>query len=274
MWGRTSLGGLNNERLLARRRRNRRPTLFGVLLLLVIISSAFLWGVRQSAVRVSKVQVYGTEEPLSEIAAGEMRGSYGGIIPRNSTFFLPIESIRHDILTRYTDIAAVSIFRVGMTGLSIKVDYRVPIARWCGSTSSPQVASSTENCYVFDASGVIFATVATSTQTINSFKLYAPLEGETLEPLRATLSLAALLPGAFDFARELSTFGSPVSSIVVRDGEVSNFLASGTRVTYLLGDEQNAFTALVSARGNLNFADGSLEYVDLRFGGKIYLKRK
>ena len=51
-------------------------------------------------------------------------------------------------------------------------------------------------------------------------------------------------------------------------------LVLGTRVTYVLGDEQNAFTALTSARDDLNLADGSLEYVDLRFDGKVYLKKK
>jgi hypothetical protein len=55
---------------------------------------------------------------------------------------------------------------------------------------------------------------------------------------------------------------------------VDDRLASGTRVTYVLGDEQNAFTALVSARDYLKVADGSIEYVDLRFAGETYFKRK
>ena len=78
----------------------------------------------------------------------------------------------------------------------------------------------------------------------------------------------------FDFARELATLGSPTTRIAIHDGEVNDYLASGTRVTYVLGHEQDAFTALVSARENLNLSDGSLEYVDLRFDGKVYVKRK
>ncbi|MDO8566972.1 MAG: hypothetical protein Q7R58_02365, partial [bacterium] len=62
--------------------------------------------------------------------------------------------------------------------------------------------------------------------------------------------------------------------IVIHDGEVDNNLASGTRITYVLGREQDAFTALVSARENFNLADGSVDYVDLRFDGKVYLKKK
>ncbi|MDP1759930.1 MAG: hypothetical protein Q8L01_00440, partial [Candidatus Woesebacteria bacterium] len=65
-----------------------------------------------------------------------------------------------------------------------------------------------------------------------------------------------------------------VTRVILRGDEVDDMLASGTRVTYVLGNEQNAFTSLVSARENLNLADGSIDYVDLRFDGKAYLKKK
>ena len=95
-----------------------------------------------------------------------------------------------------------------------------------------------------------------------------------VEPLRATIADANALPAAFDLARQIGTFGSRVSDIVIRGDEADDLLASGTRVTYVLGTEQDAFTALTSAKSNLNLADGSLEYVDLRFPGKVYLKKK
>ena len=163
--------------------------------------------------------------------------------------------------------------------MRIKVDGRVAVARWCGLAPTLGVE---EYCYTFDANGLIFAptsevgapTESVGAATINTFKLYAPLVGETLEPLRATIASSELLPTTFDFARQLASLGSPVSSIVIHDGEVDMYLASGTRVTYVLGDGQNAYTALVSARSNINLIDGSLDYVDLRFGGKVYTKRR
>jgi hypothetical protein len=127
---------------------------------------------------------------------------------------------------------------------------------------------------VFDANGLIFAAAEQAAAPINSFALYAPLASETEEPLRATIAHAENLPAVFDFARQLDTFGSPVTHIVFRGDEVDMFAKSGTRVTYVLGNEQSAFTALVSARGNLDLASGSIDYVDLRFGGKMYIKRK
>lgn len=271
------------ERLAERRRLRRRRGLIAFCILFCILMGALIWGLWQNSVRISRIEVYGADASFAAYAKNAMQGSYFGIIPRDSIFFFPASSIRASILADHLDIAAVSMFRNGLTGISIKTNDRVPIARWCGvspDTARFDLATSSarsnlaENCYVFDASGYIFATANSSTQTINSFTLYAPLAGETLEPLRATIAHAEIVPHAFDFARQLDTLGGSVIQVILRGDEVDDYLKSGTRIIYILGHENDAFTALVSARDNLNLADGSIDYIDLRFDGKVYLKQK
>ncbi len=247
-----------------RRRTRRRMGLISFFILLLLLFTAAIYGLRQSAVRISHIEVISADASLSGYATSTMQGNYFGIIPRDSIFFFPEERIRADILASHNDIAAVSISRNGFTGISIKVDYRVPIAHWCISPDG--------DCYLFDTDGFIYAT-SSSAQPINSFVLYESLMAST-SPIGSTLPFAKDFPAIFDFARQLSTLGSPVVSVSIHDGEVDNTLASGTRVTYVLGRERNAFTALVSARDNFNFADGSVDYIDLRFDGKVYLKKK
>jgi hypothetical protein len=278
MLGRTSSVGQGNERFTARRRQRRRRTAIALVLLSLLIVGGAVYALRQNALRISHVQIFGADQSLAEVAFAKLQGSYFGLIPRDSTFFYPARAIRADIIANRPDIAAVSFFRNGLTGLSIRISERVAIARWCGLAPTPDVA---EYCYVFDASGFIFAAdpgselpSGTSTPTINPQKLYDALATSTEEPLRSTLAHAEALPSAFDFARQLSTLGSPVTAILVRGDEVDDLLTSGTRVTYVLGHEETAFTALTSAKSTLNLADGSLEYVDLRFDGKVYLKKK
>jgi hypothetical protein len=67
-----------------------------------------------------------------------------------------------------------------------------------------------------------------------------------------------------------------VKSAVLRADEVDLFIVSGTRITYVLGDEQNAFTLATAAFPQANLADGSVDYIDLRFtgSGRVYLKKK
>lgn len=266
-------------RLSERRRTRRRRFFFALLVLFLLLLSAGVYGLQQSTVRISHIAVIGADASLSAYATDAMRGSYFGIIPRDSIFFFPEGRIRAEILASNNDIAAVSMWRNGFTGISIKTDYRVPIARWCGSDptrfnleNSDLRLNLVADCYLFDANGLIYS-ATTTLQPINSFVVYEALSDDA-EPIGSVLPFAKDFPSVFDFARQLSTLGSPVISVSIHEGEADNLLASGTRITYVLGREQDAFTALVSARDNFNLADGSVDYIDLRFNGKVYLKRK
>ena len=298
MWERRSSGRRSDpvarrsaSNLAERRRRRRRRLLVASLILLFVLVAAVVYGLRQPAVRIAHVTIAGGDPELADLATAAIRGSYLGIIPRDSIFFYPAGDIRTSILSAHPEIAAVSISRSGFSSLSIEVDARVPVARWCGPTYYAQAASSTPaaDCYLFDASGFVYATATDAAALvppklpseggpINTFAVYEYLTGSSTAPLGAavgaTLPSAAQLPAAFDFARKLASLGSPVVSVGIRDDEVDDYLASGTRVTYLLGGEQGAYAALVSAKADLNLADGSIEYVDLRFPGKVYLKKK
>ncbi len=252
----------------------------------IVVTGFALYGLQQESVRIVHIEVLGANPALAEIASSAMQGRYLGIIPRDSVLFFPSGRIRADILATDSNISTVSMSRKGLTGLSIKVNVRVPIARWCGSipklrsdlsSSSPR-SDLVNECYVFDDSGFIFATTS-DVQLVNTFEFYTPLSlatgtPDTSSPIGMQIPRAQTLPATFNFARQLTTLGSPVSRVVLRDEEVDNYLVSGTRITYVLGNEQNAFTALVSAKASLNLADGSLDYVDLRFNGKVYLKKK
>ncbi len=265
------------ERLSARRRRSRRRARILLVLLVLILLGALLWGFRQPAVRIARVDVVAGNPSLASYATSTMSGFYlFGLVPRDSFFFVPEDTMRHAILADHPDIAAVSISRESLTALSIRAIARTAVARWCGSAPPANMASSTsgtENCTVFDPNGFLFEPFSSTTPTLNPFAFYEPLAASSTDALGRTLPSADQLPSAFDFARRVAVFGSPVVRVVVRGGEVDDYLGSGTRVTYVLGDEQNAITALVSASAGLNLADGSLEYVDLRFDGKVYLKK-
>lgn len=264
MWERASSAERSNERFAERRRLRRRRALATLAIFIGIMFGALVYGLHRPEVRISHVDIFNGDPALASLALADMHGSYLGLIPRDSILFFPVDQIRSDILKSHNDIAAVSIVRSSLTSISIKINSRVPIARWCAAPDS--------DCYLFDASGFIY-TATTTIPLVNSFVLYEPL-GASSSPIGLTLPNADKLPSAFDFARQLATLGSAVEKIVIRDGEVDDYLNSGTRVTYLLGHEDDAFTALVSARDNLNLSDSSIDYVDLRFGSKVYLKKK
>ncbi|MDP2593732.1 MAG: hypothetical protein Q8P36_00095 [bacterium] len=297
------------SRLRDRRRRGRRRLLLLLGILVLVLFGTAIYGLWQPSVRISSVTIASPpslgsfggasgDSALADYARQAMQGSYFGIVPRNSTFFVPTHRIRVAILAAHPDIAALSIKRQGTTGLSIRPSMRTAVGRWCGLAPPVAGLAPTEGvtlppaggCYFFDPNGFVYAAVpeadASSTlampQTLNTFILYASLMSDASEPINATLADAALLPDAFAFARQLAGLGSPADAIAIRGDEVDILLASGlsrgesrgTRITYVLGHEQDAYTALASARASFNLANGSVDYIDLRFPGKVYLKKK
>ena len=313
MSGRGFLDRRPNERLAVRRKRQQRRLIVIWAILALILVGAVFYGLWRPQVRVAYVTVDGGDPSLADIAKIAMQGSTFGV-PNNSIFFVPKSRIRTQILGAYPNIAALSISRTSFISISIKVDTRVPIARWCGTTSASSsekdalfkvvVPTASGDCYLFDAGGFVYATAteprgpiallpastaATSTVPdtqplaktvaptdipITPFIVFDSLAGSTTVPITSTLAHATKLPSVFDFARHFSAFGTSVGTIDIRDDEVDFFLANnGPRITYILGDEENAFTALNSARRNFNLTDGSVQYVDLRFPGNVYLKK-
>jgi hypothetical protein len=254
---------------------------FSILLIVLalVIAGALLWLLWQPYLRVSRVEVYGADQSLASYAKVAMQGAYLGILPRDSILFVPEGRIRRAILAEHPEIAAVSIFRASFTSVSLRAIERVAVGQWCGSNYSPPAAaasSSESGCYFFDGNGYIYELAgAASPPALNTFAVYDALAASTTEPLRATLAGADQLPDAFAFARSVSAMGSPVEAVAIRSdaGEVDDRLGSGTRITYVLGEEQQAYAALSSALADLNLSDGSISYIDLRFPGDIYVKK-
>jgi len=278
MSGRVSSSPRSGERLRERRRKHRRNLLIVVGVLLLLLLGASVYGFWQPSVRIKRVEVFGSTLPLQPIVLETIAGSYLGIIPRDSIFFYPERDIRSRIIATYGAVATISFFNNGLDGLTLKVTSRVPIARWCPDELTEIVSSSTPReeayaeCYLFDDRGLLFAT-SSEVALVNPFLVHAPLD-PTAEIRGQILPERERLPAAFNFARQLGSFGSSAISVAVATPEATITLKKGTRVTYVLGKEEEAYAALTSAKEKVNLNDGSIDYVDLRFSGKVYLKRK
>jgi hypothetical protein len=274
-----------SERLKERRRRSRRRSGVVAGIFVLVLIAGGIWLTWQPYVRIATVSISNIAPELNVlgeagdlaligIAQRQIDGTYVGIIPRDSIFFIPEHDLREALRRVRPGIATVSFSRIGFTSLHVAIQDRVPAGRWCGLQKSVQAVD--EYCYFFDAGGFLYAAVdaASSTPPLNPYILYAPLADNATEPFEATLRDAAVLSGLFDFAHEVGTLGSPVESIIIRDDEVDCLLRSGTRITYVRGEEKTSFTNLVSAVEKPRLTDGSIDYIDLRFGGKVYLKKR
>lgn len=246
---------------------------------LVLLAGATVYVLWLPSLRIQSAEAAGTNEndPIAAIALADMRGSYAGMIPKNSFFFYPVKEIRSDILDRYPEIAAVSLQRSGFTSLSITTSPRVPAFWWCGAPSS--LAAEDVTCYDADTEGLVFRRADTSASTTekNMLHVYADLATGSSTPAEYPVKERVVgsdkLPAILQFAHFVQGMNITIASVAIRGDEADLFVAPATRITYIVGHEKQAEEAAKAAFPTLSLTDGSIDYVDLRFDGKVYLKR-
>ena len=273
--------GKDREPLRVRRKRQRRKSLIILSILFVLLVVAAFGSMWLHLFRIQDVNATGPDsQGMQGIADAQLAGTYHFVIPRNSIFFFPEEAIREQILQQYPDISAVSISRTSFSTISIVSIPREVALTWCGPTypAVQLTASSTQvdNCYSADAQGIIFAPVsAAEASSSNTLRIYDPLQddADTSAPLGKVIAQASFIPNALQFVKAIKSLGVPIVALVIRGDEADLYAQSGTRITYVLGQEEVTAQTAESAFPSLNLNDGSLEYVDLRFQGKAYFKR-
>ncbi len=250
--------------------------------------------------RIKTIQAAGPDsDGMQVVTQNVLSGTYHYVFPRDSIFFFPENEIRAQILQQYPDISAVAIARTSLGSISIASIPRQTALVWCGenypsvtavvptsASTSPEVPTPTTspviNCYDTDSQGVIFAIEPNPTSiSAETIRIYAPLAQASSSEAQVTASVplgshiieAGMVPNALRFVKVIKSMGVPIVAFAIRVDEADMYTQSGTRITYVLGREEMAKQLAESAFPSLNLGDGSLEYVDLRFDGKVYFKK-
>ena len=262
----------SREPLKKRRKKTQKAFFIVVGILVLVLIAVFFYVAWLPAFRISTVTGSGPHaEEVRVLAQRTLEGTHAFVLPRNSLFFIPESDVRARILAEYPDIEAVSISASGLHELSITTLPRAEAFVWCGM--SPE--SSDGQCYSANAEGLLFAPVPPAvSSTTEALKIYAAIEGQQGEsPVTARISYASRIPEALRFVKAIQTLGANVVSVSFRADEADLYTEAGTRITYVLGREQEAAGIAASVFPQLSLNDGSVSYVDLRFSGKAYFKR-
>jgi hypothetical protein len=254
-----------------RRAKQRRALMifFSVLGALALALAAYL--VWLPALRIAEVRASGPDaEDAARIARGAIAGTHAFVLPRNSIFFLPQGEIKEAVLAAHPEVQAVSLKAEGMNGLLVTTVLRTPSFLWCGE--SPDALDLA--CWQADADGMIFASADPGAPA--DLKVFAAVTASSQDPfpIRAKVGRSDALPITLQAVKALRGLGADVASLAFRDDEVDLRTRAGTRITYVLGREDAALTLAQSGLKDLNLNDGSVEYVDLRFENKLFVKRR
>jgi hypothetical protein len=190
---------------------------------------------------------------------------------RANIFLYPKALIEKDIPLEFPRIASASITTRSLfsNAITISVVERQPFALWCASDQT------STDCYYLDQSGYIFAqapTAATSSEYIFSggVSTSTAIIGQTFVPGHTQ--------GLVAFLQLLNQAGfTPLGAQVQSDQDFTVPLQQGFYVYASFGEDPGTLVSnlqLILSSSALAGQTQNLEYVDLRFGDKVYYKLK
>lgn len=275
MFGNSRAHLLRPARLRARRRRAlfvRGALTFAVAL---VLFGGSVWAARFPPLAVSGVSVLGAHTiPVADIertVSDQMSGAYLALFPKSNTVLVPTDAIAAAILTAFPRIRSVDIARPGLNSLAISVHERSPYALWCGASRA--ASHDPTGCYFLDDSGRVFTEAPDFSGDV-FFRYFGVIPGD---PINATF----LAPGEFEeldlFVRSTRDMGvRPVALAVLGGPDAELFLEDGSRILFnRTGNLSEVLENLKSVLESDVFRERgtlALDYVDLRFGNKIFYK--
>lgn len=244
---------------------------FLVLTFVALLITVVWYGTRIPALTITEIQISGGKtikhSDVETITKQELEGTYLGIIPRRFAWFYPEENI-HSSLESIERIHGISINRTSGTVLSVVFDEYTPQALWCESIKS-------EECLFLDDVGYAFAKAPKLSG--GSFLRFVRTDEPTVlnqsftsaESFDSLLTLAKLLAehGWFVSHFELDQVGDAFISLV--DGGEIKVVISQSPIKTM----DNLFVILSSPKFE-HLAPGNFQYIDLRFGNKVFVNEE
>jgi|SRR3989344_930278 len=213
---------------------------------------------------------------VNEVVEKNTRQKTLGLISRKTLLTLPRSAIKESLYSSSPSIKEVSFDFTGINKLAVFIKEREPVGVWCGLSPSPDPLQ--ENCFFVDEDGFVFSRAPVTTGAVY-VRYYGGL-ANPFPPIGLSLLDKKVFLELRFFLETLKSSGVSVLRVILDDGfEVSLDLAGGGKVIFSLKSDLHKtldnLEVFVARGGDGDTAKylGSFQYVDLRFGNKIYFKR-
>jgi hypothetical protein len=231
------------------------------------------------------VNVSGAEDlssVIQQFAQQKLAGHYFFLFPKNNVALYPKQDIERGLLAQYPTLASVSVYNVNLHAIGVTATERQPVAQWCSYSDAAVQSESTSTaptaCWYIDENGVVYAPVvganASTFITFTSSNSSPTLPWQFLTPVQFQ-SLSALVTSILQ--NKITDNPLIVASVDQYD-DVRLQFASGFTLLFSLDDDSgDIYSRLSLALTSDPFTSNPLsdfEYLDLRFGDKLYYKLK
>lgn len=230
--------------------------------------------IKNILVRGNKVLM---EEEIKQEINKELSGKYLYFFPETNIFLYPQERTENILSQVFPRIATVSTHLDTERIITVSLTEREPFALWCGREMSATPPD--DACAYLDDTGFVFAKAPHF-----SGNTYFEFYGKGILPEGDVIGHVFLPPASLQailkVKEELESFHMhPVKIVVAGDGHAEFLEAGGYGVRFNLDQDMSVLRLNMQAVfrsgswGGTAASDG-LEYLDFRFGNKVYYKYK
>lgn len=261
---------------LAKKKRKQLFSKIGsIFFILLFILVGFIFGLRIKQINISDIRIKGSstisKQTLKEFTQEKISGNYIFVFPKSNIFLYPKKDLQISLLENFKEIKETEVSFENFQSISVNIEERKPYSLYCGS-----YISTTTDCYFLDEDGLIFTKAPNFSGNV-FLKYFGVLDTEDL--------IGGQFIPSKDF-KEINFFLSSLSKIniipiafsVLDEKDFEVHLESGGKI--LFGRVQNlsdVYENIQSVFDSEDFNEDNLpnlDYVDFRFGNKVYFKFK
>lgn len=271
-----------------KRRRRKIFAIKALSVFLILIGFVFLlsWLSKMQSIQIENIEVSGnttlSKEEIANLVKAETSAKYFKLFSKNSIFLYPRKSIEKTLTDDLKKIETVSIKSKRLKTLLISMVERKPNSLWC--FSRPEEGTSRKNnnsgkCYFLDKEGLIFSEAPDFSG--NSFLRYYGLLDNIEQPIGENYMTSEKFREVSRFIGSLEILGIKVATFRAEsENDYEIILKNGIKI--ILDDKKPFDKTLENIQSILGEVDlksdyspsnpPKINYVDLRFGNKVYLK--
>lgn len=277
-----------------KKRRNKRLIKYWIIFFLIV----FIIGIssyisHRPNLRISKVELSGgvlvTQNDIEPLALSYIAGSYLLLFPKNNAFLYPQKALEKYLKETFKRIDSVSVHSKGFNTLTIDITERKPVALWCKSaysagisaqeSTTTTITSDEDKCYFIDQNSTIYAN-APNFSGDAYFKYYG-LVTDDLPIGKVYIASSTEFAEISDFVAKTKELSLRPLYVTAKDNDEFSLIVFGGGQIYFDVKEplsqvgQNLEALLrtpalaTSTRGNI-----PIDYIDLRYGNKLFYKLK
>lgn len=275
---------LRSDRIIRRKRRRATLRIVVFLLLLALVAGGAITLTRVDALDIKNIVVQGNNEvstdEVKNIAETYASSSWLYIFPQKNIIIYPTKDLENDLQSRYPRFSDVDVYRKGLTSIEIQVIERQPNALWCDENDS---------CFLVDKEGFIYApfigtitgeTLDRQSSSTSAFVIFSGGIAATSTPIGTTINSSSTFSSMISLLQGMKGHGLTPERVNIRNKhEFSVHVNPGGDVIFsdirpLSESLDNLIAALESAAFKGTSSPQNFDYIDTRFGNKIFFKMK